>query len=206
MKRTWTAKLITGLLTLGLLASPLLLALDTARAQGTSPNYFFLQVVDERGEVIASGLTCEIRTTATDTISTIYSDQQSTAKANPFTADSSGQCAWFSTATTAVDLIVWQAGRGAKARMNAVTVNDHKMVLDRQGITKVLRTAWSTITSNGGKVVTTVTIPKGGVVHDLIIDVRVATGAAHIAIGIDGNETGGNDRGFCSGGSQTVGS
>jgi hypothetical protein len=60
--------------------------------------------------------------------------------------------------------------------------------------------------SAGNKTVTTFQIPKGAAVQDVLIEVITAATDAHIAIGINAAETGGNDAGFCSGSTTLVGS
>ena len=183
----------------GLLALCALIAADPAFAQ--SSTYFSAQVRDELGRPITSGVTCQVYTAGGDTAATIYSNTTGTVKGNPFTADSTGQCAWYAAATTAVDLIVWH--KRGRARFDAFSIYDHSIIMNIQGVTKVGRVAFSN--SSGNKVQTSLTIPKGAAVRDVLIEVTVAVADAHIAIGIDAGETGGDDDGFCAGGTTKAG-
>lgn len=185
----------------GMLAAAAVLALAVLPAAAQSSTYFWAQVRDELGRPIASGVSCQVYTAGGDTPATIYSDTVGTVKANPFSGDSNGQCLWYASATTAVDLIAWH--KNGRARFDAFSVYDHSIILNRQGIKKVGRVAFSN--SAGNKVQTSLTIPKGASVRDVLIEVTVAVADAHIAIGIDAGETGGDDDGFCGGGLAKVG-
>ncbi|HAM57303.1 MAG TPA: hypothetical protein DCQ64_18600 [Candidatus Rokubacteria bacterium] len=188
-------RLLTAILTIALLA----VWVPTGHAQ--SSFYFWAQVVDELGQPITSGVTCQVYTAGGDTASTIYGTATVNAvKANPFSASSTGVCSWYMTASTAVDLIVWH--KRGRARMDAFSVNTHRVVLPQQGVTKVVRQAFTKNTSE----TSTFSIPKGAIVRDVFIELNGgSSNSAWIQIGTLSTEAAGDANGFCGSGVTKVG-
>ena len=185
----------------GVLAGLLLLATVPAPVPAQNAFYFWTQVRDELGAPIASGVTCQVYSAGGDTPATIYSDiALTTVKANPFTASATGECSWYASASTAVDLLVWN--KRGRARHDNFSINDHSTIINKQVPQKVVRIPFATSST---LVSTGVTIPKGAAVRDVLIEVTVAATGAHIAIGTLPSETGGDSGGFCSGGLVRVG-
>lgn len=194
-----TKRLFSGLLFMALL----LAAVPAAFAQ--TPYYFWLQARDELGRPITSGVSCQVYTAGGDTASTIYTSRLlTTAASNPLTGDSRGQCSWWMSASDAVDVIVWT--KRGRARFDSFSVNDHSVIVGQQASVKAVRVPFSrsaTKYTNTG-----VTIPKGAVLRDVLIEVTsVGSGSngKHIAIGISPAETGGVANGFCAQGVNRVG-
>jgi len=141
-------------------------------------SYRWVQVVDEQGVPIASGLTFEVQAIDSGSAATIYSDDNATSKTNSTTVPSSGVVGFYYTPTT-YDL---QIGDGVDTYLfEDLTATDHTVVftkvIDNEtsinidggsidgtpiGATTVSTGAFSTLTStgaltaNGGIVVGTV--------------------------------------------------
>ena len=160
-------------------------------------NYWWFQAVNERNQPITSGLSCQVYTAGTTTPAVVYSDANNqTVKANPFPGDSRGQCAWYMPTSTAVDVVAWH--KNGRAFISSLAITEHRVVVDLQGASKVVRIPFAT---NTALVDTGVQIPVGAVVNDILLEVTVASTTGHIAVGL----IGGNTAGFCSGGLTLVG-
>lgn len=186
---------------------------QVAAQPGAGITFWWFQLRDELGQPIPTTVpaTCAVYTAGGDTLATIYTGPTLTTTAsNPLTAAAlgSGQgnhCSFYTANTvTSVDVIAWT--KRARARLSGYTANasqGHVIMLDRQMTTKIMKVPFTN--SAGNKTITTFQIPKGAAVKDVLIEVITAVADAHIAIGINAGETGGNDSGFCSGSLTTVG-
>lgn len=201
MKRSWLTRLTIGLMAVAMLlggaTEPLAQALRTS--QGSY--FWWLNVVDERGKPITSGVTCRVFTAGTDTAATLHSNATlTTVQTQPVSADSSGLCSWYHSTSTAVDVVVYH--KKGFSRFNSWSINDHNAVIDTQTPAKVIRIPFTN--SAGSKTRTGVTIHRGWAVHDVMIEVSTGAADAHIAVGVDAAVTDGDDDGFCGGGETKV--
>lgn len=158
---------------------------------------FWIGVVDETGEPITSGVTCHVYTTSSiNTAATVYSNVTlATAITQPITGDSRGICAWFSpVATTTYDVIVYYS-RGI-SRLQAVTVYDHKVVVDRQAPYKHARFAFSNTLTQ--EVSSGILLPKGAMVEDVVVEVVTNYTNATVSVGLLSTESSGTVTGFVS--------
>lgn len=186
---------------------------QVAAQPGSGITFWWFQLRDELGLPIPTTVpaTCAVYTAGGDTLATIYSEATlTTTQTNPITAAAlfSGQgnhCSFYTANTvTSVDVIAWT--KRSRARLSGYTANasqGHIIVMDRQMTTKILKVPFTN--SAGNKTQTTFQIPKGAAVRDVLIEVITAVVDAHIAIGIDAGEAGGNDAGFCGTGTTKVG-
>lgn len=184
------------------LAALLLVGLVPTLGSAQSTYNFRLQIMDETGNPITSGIRCFVYDSGTDTRATLYSDTSGTALSNPVTGSSAGECSWYSTASTAVDVVAFYTTKGAKARRNGVTIYDHRLVMVTQAGAKSVKLPF--VTSNN-ETSTGFTIPKGAVLREVVIENNAAVTGGHIAVGIYSGETGGDPDGFCGGGASLAG-
>ncbi len=176
--------------------------------------YWFGQLRDERMQPIPTTTpgTCAVYTAGTDTLATVFTDATlATAKTNPVVAGAAGTSTgqsfeFFLPSTTAtVDIVCWT--KRARSRVTAYSAAQsaaHFLVLDQQMTTKIIKVPYSNVTSAGNKIQTGVQIPKGAAVRDVLIEILTGALSAHLAIGIDAGEVGGNDAGFCGFFSTTI--
>jgi hypothetical protein len=179
-----------------------------AQPLGGPGMYWWFQLRDERNQTISdTSARCFVYTAGTDTLATIYSDRNlTTAAANPIIGaalgSSAGQSCEFFTATSvlSVDVVAWT--KRARSRISGYTPAasaGHVLVLDQQMTKKIIQIPLTPAAGSVGTsyVNTGVTIPKGFVVRDALIEVRTAgTGGAHVVAGI--LET--DPKGFCAAG------
>lgn len=215
-------KVLTAALALLFVALPLTLAVQTpvpiqvsqVQAQPVAGvTFWWFQLRTELGLPLATSVpaTCAVYTAGGDTLATIYSDPLlSTTQTNPITAttlfSSQGQSCSFYTANTvtSLDVIAWS--KRSRARLTGYTANasqGHIIVLDQQMTSKIIKIPYSN--SVGNKIQTGVQIPKGAAVRDVFLELITGTVDSHMAVGIDANETGGLDSGFCGNFITTIG-
>ena len=192
---------LTKFAVLGLLALLILAVPAVASAQGF---YFWAQVRDEMGNPITATSSCNVYTAGSNSPAQTYTSATlATGQGQPFDTDSLGRCTWYSAASTAVDLTVWN--KLGRTTIASITQGDHSVVLDRQGSRKIIRIPFNGLSDGGSRTDTGIDIPAGMAVHDVLIEVTQGAHRAHIAVGISSGQTGGDDDGFCAGSTTIVG-
>jgi hypothetical protein len=211
--------ILTGLLALALLALPLAPAIQThsvsmrvaevsAQPLGNAMFWWF-QLRDERNQALTdTSARCFVYTAGTDTLATIYTDQTlATAAANPVIAAALGSsvgqsCAFFTaTSVTSVDVIAWsKRGRSRISGYTPAGSAGHFLVLSQQMNSRLIQVpfAGNVAPSVGTSYVNTgVTIPKGFLIRDVLVQVTTAGAAgSHLTVGI----LEGNPGGLCASG------
>jgi hypothetical protein len=198
MRRFWSVFSLLGLIAALALGAP-----TSADAANIPGNRFWVGVEDELGTPIASRVTCRILTTGeVGTNATIYTDRGlGTEASNPITANANGVCSWWGVSTTSsYDVVVYHQ-RGI-ARLEAVTLTDHRVRVDRMHPYKHLVFAF-TGASKGTEVDTGIDLPEGAMPVDIIIEITskgtVTDGTnAYLNVGLKSSQTG-DPLGFCSG-------
>ena len=181
-------------LALALLVTLIAGAVTPEPAQAQSSYKFYTLVVDDLGNPITSGAYCNVYTTGTSTFPTIYSDAAlATARTNGWAISSAGECVWYSSATTSVDLIVTH--KRGRTRYTGVSQSVNRVVLNRFIGAHTIAIPFAT---NASETSTGVTIPKGTTVRSAWIqDDSTASQGQWIQVGILSTETNGDLDGFC---------
>lgn len=179
-----------------LLAVAALAAAVVSPAPALAATAWSFQVVDEYGRAITSGATCHVYNAGLTTTATIYSNAiLTTTKTNPITVSSGGLCEWFgATTTTTYDVVVFH--KRARARQDAMTAAQRRIIVNLQPSLKALRIPW--VTTASGEINTGVTLPKGAMVIDVAIEVTTAGAGQSLDVGLLSSESGGDADGFCA--------
>lgn len=172
----------------GALAMLLMVAVTPAVAQG--PYYFWWLVQDERGEPFTGqNVQCGVYRPNTHASVVLHSTSQLTVGyQNALFSDSNGKLHFWSSSNAPVDVACFYAN-GGSAQVNKFRVTDHKIVIPRQGGSKIAKFSVNNITTATNQS-SGITIPAGAVVRDVIIQNLNPKGVAsayHISVGFAGN-------------------
>jgi len=178
------------------LSALLLAALALPLPAAAQSLYFWVGVRDEYGAAVTSGVTCRVLTAnSVSTNATVYTDAAlASAATNPLTATSAGVCAWYGAdTTTSYDVIVTAAAKGARARLQAVTVTDHSAILPSTWPYKYIRFPFA---QNASETDTGLDLPEGAMVQEVIVEVVTGVTSGTLTVGLLSSETGGDADGF----------
>lgn len=148
---------------------------------------------------VESGCLVFVYDAGTKTLSTIYADENRTAKANPITraqfATDLGIKFW--SPSTSHDVVV-SSSDGSQAKGDGVTPNSHLLKMNRSGAQKVLVAPFD-VANGVAEVDTGLDFPRFTLIRPLIIEVVTADSGDTIDVGILSSETNGDADGLALG-------
>lgn len=183
IRRHWGLGLWGMLVAVGML----LTTVTPAPAQQTAR--FFVNATGDNLEPITAGR-CIVLTTGTNTLATLYADGQlATSQANPVTLNTTtGECTWYMpTGTTTVD--VWVTAdsgtyKGSRVRVLGLTrTSTKRVVMGRWNPNKVLMVAFAADTTSNNPQNSTLTLPAGALVKDVVIQTTTAIALSGLNVG-----------------------
>lgn len=190
--KTMIRKWLAGALAVALLLAPAA-PVPVADAQvNTSPQYFWFQVIDERGEpYTGQNVQCSIfrpNQHASIVLHTSATLSNNVASRDPLFSDASGRVHFYSTSQDPVDIACYYV-HGGSAFINRLDRFTHKVVVPRQQTYKVSRFSVNNATTATNQSAG-ISIPSGALVRDVIVQNLNPKGVAsayHISVGFAGN-------------------
>lgn len=162
---------------------------------GFGDRNYILSVVDARTkEEITASVSCYVYDAGTKTLSTIYSNGARTALTNPVTFAAFSNRLDFWSASTSHDVFICD-NRGNCGFYPSVTVNDHVLLLSRDGVSKHF-VAPFLFNSGGTEVDTGLDFPEGVWIHRAMVEVVTLDATETLNVGLLASESGGDADGI----------